>query len=470
MISKKFYNYLKYYIVILIAFNLIFISMGQINRWDLLEQVSMADNYIKNGYFYPNPASKDLFGTSIYFPGVAFLSLFFIKIIPDSFVIEFLYLIAILFIFLLLHIQRHLIQLHFKRFSELKFYIFTVFSFFLINNDWLLYACEFKPDTIAFSIGAIGLIIANVDKDNKEIHYPKFILGFLLTGLAICFKQQYVSFILGLLIFSIIKENNKLRIFTILTIITTLIFLAIISNIPFQWFWNISILQDDGLLTAITVIKNNSNLIPKIFFYLVFIYVLNKSNFLNNIKFKHHFLHSPWLVIVISVLFFSFLSSIKVGGNAGNTEFGLVLLFPFTFFSIKKIVNIKFVYIFVFIFSLYTIFNFNKKIEHYLNYRQSIDFVEKLKSKQDRKILTGSNVYGVSRIFNENANILNLNTYSLLDDKPHLIKLEELVNNDSFDLIIIDNDISNFNFMKSNCDYEIIFRNNIVLVAKNVEN
>ena len=51
MISKKLYNSLKVYIIILIAFNLIFISMGQINRWDLLEQVSMADNYIKNGFF-----------------------------------------------------------------------------------------------------------------------------------------------------------------------------------------------------------------------------------------------------------------------------------------------------------------------------------------------------------------------------------------------------------------------------------
>jgi hypothetical protein len=469
MISKKLYNSLKTYILILITFNLIFISMGQINRWDLLEQVSMADNYIKNGFFYPNPQSKDLFGTSIYYPGVSFLSLFFIKIIPSNYLIEFLYSIAIFFIFLLLYIQRHIIQLHFKRYSVLKFYIFTVFSFFIINNDWLIYACEFKPDTIAFCIGALGIIIANVDKSSKKINYLKFIFGFLLTGIAICFKQQYVSLILGLLIFSIIKKNIKLRIFTILTIITCLITLVAINNIPFQWFWNITILQDDGLLTAITVIKNNSNLIPKIFFYLALIYISNKSILIKNINLKYHFLNSPWLVIIISVLFFSFLSSIKIGGNAGNTEFGLVLLLPFTFYSIRKIINIKFVYIFIVFFSLFTMYNFNKKITHYLNYRQSIDFVEKIKTRQVKKILTGSNVYGISRVFKENANIINLNTYSLIDNQPHLIKLEAFIKDDSFDLIIIDNEKNNLNLINSYSNYEIIFNNSIVLIAKSIK-
>lgn len=469
MISKKNYFFLKYYIVILIAFNLIFISMGQINRWDLLEQVSMADNYIKNGYFYPNPDSNDLFGTSIYYPGVSFLSLIFIKIIPSSYLIEFLHVIAILSIFSLLYIQRHLIHLHFKRFSDLKFYIFTVFSFFLINNDWLVYASEFKPDTIAFCIGAIGMIIANVDKDDKKIYYPKFIIGFLLTGLAICFKQQYFSLILGLLFFSIISKNYKLRVFAILSTMTCLISLVVISNIPFLWFWNITILQDDGLLAAITVIKNNSNLIPKIFLYIVLIYTLNNTTLFKNLNLKYHFLHSPWLVIVISVLFFSFLSSIKIGGNAGNTEFGLVLLLPFTFFSIKKIVNIKFVYIFILFFSFFTIFNFNKKVEHYLKYRQAIDFAEKINLNQNGKILTGSNVYGISRVFIKNANILNINTYSLLDNKPHSIKLETLMNNDSFDLIVIDNESNNLTLINSYANYEIIFKNSIVLIAKRIE-
>ena len=163
------------------------------------------------------------------------------------------------------------------------------------------------------------------------------------------------------------------------------------------------------------------------------------------------------------------LSSIKIGGNAGNTEFGLVLLLPFTFYSIRKIIDIKFVYIFILFFSLFTMYNFNKKIIHYLNYRQSIDFVEKIKIRQNKKILTGSNVYGISRVFIENANILNFNTYSLLDNKSHSIKLETLMNDESFDLIIIDNEKSNLTLINSYANYEIIFKNSIVLIAKSIE-
>ena len=53
------------------------ISLGKVPRWDLLEQVALADNFNREGMFYPEP--KKFPGTaSVYFPGVvAMLATFF---------------------------------------------------------------------------------------------------------------------------------------------------------------------------------------------------------------------------------------------------------------------------------------------------------------------------------------------------------------------------------------------------------
>jgi type IV secretory pathway VirB3-like protein len=268
----------------------------------------MADNFIKFGTLYPNPNSKFIFGTSVYFPGVSFLSMLFIKIISNRFLIEFLLAIAIFFVFALICIQKHIIKIYFGRVSELKYYLLTALSFFFININWVTYACEFKPDTIAYCIGAFGLIISKVDVKYTPINYIRFIIGVILTGIAIIFKQQYLAFLIGLFFFAVIKNSKRFWMFCILTFIITLIVLYNLVKIPYQRYWNVEILKDDGFLDLITVIKNNSNLIPKVFIYLISIYFLSPFKSLKKINFKYSISNSPWLLILVFILFFSFLS------------------------------------------------------------------------------------------------------------------------------------------------------------------
>jgi hypothetical protein len=426
----------------------------------------MADNFYKFGNFYPNPNSKFIFGTSVYFPGVSFLSLLFIKIIPNRFLIEFLHAIAVFFVFALIGIQKHIIKIYFGRVSELRYYLLTALSFFIININWVTYACEFKPDTIAYCIGAFGLIIAKEDVRYTQINYIRFIIGVILTGIAICFKQQYLAFLIGLFVFALIKKSKRFWTFCILSFIFSLIVLINLAKIPFQWYWNIEVLKDDGFLDLITVIKNNSNLLPKILIYLIAVYFFSPFLSLEKIKFKYLISKSPWLTILVFILFFSFLSSIKVGGNAGNTQFGLVLLFPFSFHALRNVIKTKIVYFGIFFIFLFTLNNFNRNISHYLNYRKAFNYLEGIDKKQINDVLTGSNVYGLSRNFIDKSKIVNYNSISLIENSSQEIILDSILKKQKFDLIIIDNEPQNYSIIKRQDKYKILFLNEITLVAK----
>ena len=59
-------------------------SLSAIPKWDPLDQVSVADGIYMGLDPYPSPNSDSLWGVSVYFPGVALLAAFLMKIFSNE--------------------------------------------------------------------------------------------------------------------------------------------------------------------------------------------------------------------------------------------------------------------------------------------------------------------------------------------------------------------------------------------------
>src|SRR5690606_16438307 len=69
-------------------------SLGQVARWDLLEQIAMMDNAANGGPLYPSPDNDQPHGASVYFPGAALLAGIIAKLGSGFYVVEIMHLIA----------------------------------------------------------------------------------------------------------------------------------------------------------------------------------------------------------------------------------------------------------------------------------------------------------------------------------------------------------------------------------------
>ena len=111
---NKYFNYIinnKYIyfgIVIISIITLFIISIGQTARWDILDHISMSDNFDITKQLYPSQFDKFLSGSSVYFPGVSIITIFFKFFIIDKYVQISLQLLAcliiIIYFFIILYI------------------------------------------------------------------------------------------------------------------------------------------------------------------------------------------------------------------------------------------------------------------------------------------------------------------------------------------------------------------------------
>ena len=70
------------------------IAFGQIARWDLLDQIAMADRFYFLNIFYPNSIEAQPGGVSVYFPGVSFLAYLLGTLISSKYIVQAMLLLA----------------------------------------------------------------------------------------------------------------------------------------------------------------------------------------------------------------------------------------------------------------------------------------------------------------------------------------------------------------------------------------
>ena len=342
---------------------------------------------------------------------------------------------------------------------------------FLICPSYYTYALEGKPDTISFLLGYLGLFY--YIKSNDKINY-NFFIGIILVGIPILFKQQYVSFLLGLFLFCIFNINKNRILFFFSSVIISISILFILYELETPWYWNVTSLADDGFLQIKEIIVNN---IRTGYYFLVFIIslilILSKNSLMNitmkilNKNKLKLLLRNPWIYITTIAIIVSFLSSFKNGGNNGNVEFGLFLLFPL-FFLISniapkyKMIALAWVVLLPHCKDL-SLFN------NYLKASQMKSYVAQLDIDPGSKILTGSDSYFASRLLLKKG--IEIDNYWKSATKKNSSVMEELSNSikiKDYKILIVENWPQNLIQIESSNNYEIVFKNTTGIVAKKI--
>ena len=448
-------------------------SLGQVTRWDLLDQISMADNFLLNSQMYPLPEEELPHGVSLYFPGTAMLANVIQFIGIDIYLVEVMHLIASITVVIFLIIQIKLAQ---RLDNRITFGTasFLVIFFSLFNAvQWWAYAREFKPDTIAIIFGYIGLITASMLKPDAKV--LRVILGALLCSAGLIFKQQYVAFIFGIIIFCLVFPNRNRIIFSAILGMATLAIVYYLMSIPSLWFWNVTVLSDDGMLSILEILIKNYSTVVKLFSTLFLGYLLLQLSQIKLVKIetvlswskiKTVASMSPWIWAAVPSMFAAFASAGKVGGNSGNTQLGLMLALPLIvviFHNINKrlIVGITYLALLTVLPLLYS---------GPLKYSRALElkeFVANSVEQQTDRILTGSDVYFASRVSRKNPvpHFYNFWTIAQRDSTSLSIGFEKALSY-APDYIVVENWSSNKKILESADRYKILFINEAGLVAK----
>ena len=415
-----------------------FISGG---RWDLLEHIGMADRIsdfcLWGGVLSYSGGAKDLFSiSSPYFPGIAGLATFINKFasgFSDYILLFIASLIGILFVFMLTKLTKKMnVENNFAVLSTLFFICFYLFS-------WCSYMVEFKPDTISLLFASfIPFLLFELKNKNKILFFILIILSLYIIGIM---KQQAVAIYAGLFLYFIFNKQFILsdKIKLCLTILLSGIFVLLtVINIPNCIYFTISVMSKHPLQTWIdnyAMFKCTlfSNLLLISF---IFAYLLNQiKNYKNNTKYE-----TIWLFMVLPWFFMSCISSMKMGGNGGNIEVGILPLIPFAAkylynciqINLQKI-NFKTIPNNIFIITIFlNKFNYifkerESKIqylkEHYANMKTLFDGDDYMIAKRAQLNLVSE--------MNTAGHIL------LSSDKEEQEKFSELIKNKTWDLIYL---------------------------------
>lgn len=475
---KKIYTFIENsHFLLLFTFLSICILwvIGSIPRWDLLQQIAMADSYILNGYFYPSLSNaSDALGVSPYFPGNAFIAALLSKAGIGDYIVEVMLFIG--FIVFVLFLKMHLVLV--KELFDIKvpyktFIPIVVLFTMGLTPFYLRYALEFKPDSIAILIGLYSLVFVKFLKNDTK--YITLIFGALICSIGIIFKQQYISFILGLVLFCIIFFTARRIIFASFLTLFSSILIAIFAKNENLWFWNVSLLSNDGMenLSAIydfIIVQN----LPTIFFVLGFLGALSLSNIntikriysdVNISKFKE-LIKTPLIWVLIPSIFTAIISSTKHGGNAGNVQLGIFLLMPFFIYFLLKVKTSILMLIAwsSIIIQIPMVYHYSKIISAT---HQLYEFAETIDASEFETVLTGSNLYFVSRKFRHESKIVDFWVEGILNDIHPSRAIGIAIEKNNPDIIFAEyfpGYEKNYEFLEADRSFKIIFSNSVGLV------
>ena len=438
-------------------------SLGQVARWDLLDQLSMADNLVRGGSFYPSVSSNTPFGVSVYFPGVAALSAVIEHLGIEYYATEVLLLLSclifLMFLCLLSITVRNLFEQHVTTFD---FLIVSIIYIFLFCPIYLRYALEFKPDTIAFCAGLAALWIGNFWRADTPAY--RSILGGLMFGAALIFKQQFAGFLMGSALFAVYRPHSQKTLFNICAGIAAFGVIALVHSSRDAWYWTVTVLADDGF--SLDGIASVSGLAKAALVLVAFAFFLYRARSIPESGLDpRRLLENPWTWLAAPAFLFAMLSAVKVGGGIGNIQLGLMFLLPY-FFVISRAVDRRILLALALIASLYHFRTLPAAIAAYNDAVALKRAVEAQPLPPNGGVLTGSDVYYATRALAGDAAITNYWTMALKDNVAVDDKLRDYVARADPDLIVVENWPQNEAWLKSSGEFQLVWKNGLGLVAR----
>jgi hypothetical protein len=450
--------------IIIFVLILVILSWGQMARWDLLQPIAMTDRYSLLGSLYPDLELAIPTGVSSYFPGVTVIALMVKNIVPNNLLIYSMHLIAVLVLLSFFMVQKRIAYSISKNVNIDNYYIAVIIFTLIFCRQYLVYAVEFKPDTIAFLFGALGIIIAKADK-NTSIKVIPYVLGACLTGCALIFKQQYIAFLVGMIIYSLVSKNSKFQIFTALSIMFSFLILYMFYKQENFLFWTVTYFSDDGFFSIKGWVLNQAKLIVLITKSIIVLWgahlygYVKIDLFASFISLKH-LLMTPWPVLIFMSALAAFATSWKLGSNTGNTELGLILLFPLIYFAIQKL-DKKLLMLLAWLGFLGLATPIHVSVLNIQNSTALNQAVSSLALDSNTKVLTGSDVYGAARLVKTLNPIHDLWTIRVITKDKGI--LSSILTKQNYDVLILDPE--NRHLISASGLYSIQFENDLGIIA-----
>ena len=441
--EKFFIKYSAFILLFLFFIDLLLQSFIKGGRWDLYQHFSMADKIIRGESIYSTFDDGFYQASSPYFPGISFFTFIITKInieFRKEIMLFFSVSIGVIFIYLLSKVKN-------KINGSLDInssFVLTLLLFIWFFKDWRFYMTELKPDTILILL-AIGVFFT-IDKIERtpanKLNYLFLLIYLYFIGII---KQQGISIYVGVFTYFLLCNKNDfiVRMFVLSTIILSGIFVLVTLYSTENCINNTIIIFSKHQFLNLGEIKTflindfNSQ-------WLVYILVFTTINlmFLKRVKINN--LEKLWLFISIPWLLMCLISYVKIGGNNGNIQSGLIPLIPIILSVlqktlIKSVFTIKFIQmslffsviiIFLNIRESYKIYNLTNEIES-----NHINFLKKYKNKN---VLYNSNYYDIL-IKSGVLPKTDMNTaYDFYLANTNMDNYYNHINNKKYDLILAD--------------------------------
>ena len=179
---------------------------------------------------------------------------------------------------------------------------------------------------------------------------------------------------------------------------------------------------------------------------------------------RKYLLMTPWPVIIFLSALAAFASSWKVGGNSGNTELGLVLLFPLIYFAIQKL-DKKLLMLIAWVAFLGLAPYIHGSVVNIQNSTALNQAASSLALDSNTKVLTGSDVYGASRLVKTLNPIHDLWTIKEITKDEGI--LSSILTKQNYDVMILDTLYypENRHLLSASSLYSIHFENDLGIIA-----
>lgn len=303
-------------------------------RWDLYQHIAMADRFLNGKGFYYSAEEA----STPYFPGVGFLAVvvgFLCGNIRDHVLLAIASIIGAIFLGVLVRIS--------FLFSKNKWVSLFSVCFLLFNhfNYYKYYMNEFKADTLVYLFAFVLICLIHMYfNDIVENHKVFFYISvFLVSFMMDITKQQalYVDIALGIYIVFNKKSISKKIKLLIPMVMAGVVDIIVIFSIPGMKLLAIENLKkmpywdSEHIFNEIINVYNEHEAVVWLTLLSFIIGYILKEKIDDRIY--------MWLFISIIVLAAQIAGGMKIGGNIGNYQAGLVLFVPFMSFGICKILK-----------------------------------------------------------------------------------------------------------------------------------
>ena len=304
-------------------------------RWDLYEQVIMSERNVSD--FYATDGPGKYAPKTLYFPGLALAA----KLIPtDNFEIKSAILLAVASVvaaLLLFLLWWGGVALGLPRMMALV----MILACAVILENWRFYAIEFKPDSIVLVFAMVVVFFLTPRAKSEKEQWLHIAASVPLLVAAALFKQQAVAVYLGLFLFAVFgsSKSRSERFLEVLglTIASSITF-CILFFIPNCLDFAVHLIGQHPLIALKEQLGLLKQVIAGYFLLWIFLGVYLAQVFRIGWD-RLGALEQKWLLVSMAWFAVSLLSAVKVGGNLGNVESGLLPLVPFAFLAAVRLVR-----------------------------------------------------------------------------------------------------------------------------------